>query len=79
MTDDALAPYRLDQPLAQDEEAVVRIAAVEEHLAQGGVTVQRREDGCYLSFSQGNSDSKYPPAEPGALVCEPLKAANQGR
>lgn len=23
--------------------------------------------------------SKYPPAEPGALVCEPLKAANQGR
>ncbi len=22
---------------------------------------------------------KYPPAEPGALVCEPLKAANQGR
>ena len=22
---------------------------------------------------------KYPPAEPGALVCEPLKAANRGR
>ena len=25
------------------------------------------------------NESKYPPAEPGALVCEPLKAANQGR
>ncbi|MGA8619207.1 MAG: hypothetical protein WB660_11900 [Candidatus Sulfotelmatobacter sp.] len=23
--------------------------------------------------------SKYPPAEPGALVCEPLKAAMRGR
>ncbi len=24
-------------------------------------------------------DSKYPPAKPGALDCEPLKAANRGR
>ncbi len=23
--------------------------------------------------------SKYPPAEPGALLCEPLKAAERGR
>jgi DNA-binding phage protein len=24
-------------------------------------------------------ESKYPPAKPGALDCEPLKAANRGR
>jgi hypothetical protein len=24
-------------------------------------------------------ESKYPPAKPGALVCEPLKAAKRGR
>ena len=33
----------------------------------------------YRTLAQKIIDSKYPPAEPGALVREPLKAANQGR
>jgi len=39
-------------------------------------------DGCLadMVLSLGRGDpSKYPPAEPGALGCEPLKAAVRGR
>jgi hypothetical protein len=32
---------------------------------------------CFGQFVE--SKSKYPPAEPGALGCEPLKAAERGR
>ena len=32
-----------------------------------------------MAVWQGKHTSKYPPAKPGALVCEPLKAARRGR
>jgi len=37
--------------------------------------------GTFEDFCDGDGipDSKYPPAEPGALGCEPLKAADRGR
>ena len=38
-----------------------------------------REIGIDISGQESKAVSKYPPAEPGALVFEPLKAAVRGR
>jgi hypothetical protein len=40
-------------------------------------TVRQRLDANAPGFK--DAISKYPPAKPGALVCEPLQAANRGR
>ena len=33
----------------------------------------------YGKYKRNGKNGKYPPAEPGALNCEPLKAAVRGR
>jgi transposase-like protein len=39
----------------------------------------RRQAGTTSKSGDHGRRSKYPPAKPGALVCEPLKAAGRGR
>jgi uncharacterized Fe-S cluster protein YjdI len=52
------------------------IANVIARCPSGALHFKRRDGG---SSETPELPSKYPPAEPGALGCEPLKAAERGR